>query len=152
MKIQTKPYGEIEVNEKQKLFFPDGIIGFEDIKYYFMLDSKEGPYYWLQAEGFPELAFIIINPRIFKDGYKLMVKDEDLKSIDISSPDDMIDFVILTVPEDQAKISANFMGPIIISRKTRKAKQVISENDEYTVKHYIMDEVKSKKEKLVESR
>jgi flagellar assembly factor FliW len=152
MKIQTKPYGEIEVSEKQRLFFPDGIIGFEDIKYYFMLDSREGPYYWLQAEGYPELAFIIMNPRLFKDDYKLMVREEDLKSIDINSRDEMLDFVILTVPEDLTKISANLMGPIIINRKTRKAKQVISENDEYTVKHYIIDEIKGKKKKLVESR
>jgi len=152
MKIQTKPYGEIEVSEKQRLFFPDGIIGFEDIKYYFMLDSREGPYYWLQAEGYPELAFIIMNPRLFKDDYKLMVREEDLKSIDINSRDEMLDFVILTVPEDLTKISANLMGPIIINRKTRKAKQVISENDEYTVKHYIIDEIKGRKKKLVESR
>ncbi|MGQ9617157.1 MAG: flagellar assembly protein FliW [Spirochaetota bacterium] len=152
MKIQTKPYGEIEVSEKQRLFFPEGIIGFEDIKYYFMLDSREGPYYWLQAEGYPELAFIIMNPRLFKDDYKLMVREEDLKSIDINSRDEMLDFVILTVPEDLTKISANLMGPIIINRKTRKAKQVISENDEYTVKHYIIDEIKSRKKKLVESR
>lgn len=152
MKIQTKPYGEIEVSEKQRLFFPEGIIGFEDIKYYFMLDSREGPYYWLQAEGYPELAFIIMNPRLFKDDYRLMVREEDLKSIDINSRDEMLDFVILTVPEDLTKISANLMGPIIINRKTRKAKQVISENDEYTVKHYILDEIKSRKKKLVESR
>lgn len=152
MKILTKPYGEIEVSEKQRLFFPDGIIGFEDIKYYFMLDSREGPYYWLQAEGYPELAFIIMNPRLFKDDYKLMVREEDLRSIDINSRDEMLDFVILTVPEDLTKISANLMGPIIINRKTRKAKQVISENDEYTVKHYIIDEIKARKKKLVESR
>jgi len=152
MKIQTKPYGEIEVSEKQRLFFPDGIIGFEDIKYYYMLDSREGPYYWLQAEGYPELAFIIMNPRLFKDDYKLMVREEDLKSIDINSEEELLDFVILTVPEDLTKISANLMGPIIINRKTRKAKQVISENDEYTVKHYIIDEIKGRKKNLVESK
>ena len=65
MKIKTKPYGEVEVDEKQKLYFPEGIIGFEDVNYYYLLDSKEGPFYWLQAEGNAVLAFLIVDPRIF---------------------------------------------------------------------------------------
>jgi flagellar assembly factor FliW len=151
MKIKTKPYGEIEVSEKQKLCFPDSIIGFEGIQNYYLLDSHEGPFYWLQAAEQPELAFLLINPRIFKSNYKLMVREEDLRSIGLENQDQCVDLAIVTVPEDPAKISANLMGPIIINKKTRQAKQVISANDEYSVKHYIMEELKSKKEDLVET-
>jgi len=150
MKIKTKPYGEIEVSEKQKILFPDGIIGFEGITSYFLIDSKEGPYYWLQSEEHPELAFILINPRIFMTGYKLMVQSEDLEAIGVEEQSDPLDFAIVTVPEDHKKISANLMGPIIINKKTRVARQVISENDEYGVKHYIMEEAE-KQAQLVES-
>ncbi len=150
MKIKTKPYGEIEVSEKQKILFSDGIIGFEGITSYFLIDSKEGPYYWLQSEEHPELAFILINPRIFMTGYKLMVQSEDLEAIGVEEQSDLLDFAIVTVPEDHKKISANLMGPIIINKKTRVARQVISENDEYGVKHYIMEEAE-KQAQLVES-
>lgn len=150
MKIKTKPYGEIEVNEKQRVHIPEGIIGFEELIHYYLIDSKEGPFYWLQAEGEPELAFLLVDPRIFMNNYKLAVKDSDLATLNLENKDDLLDFTIITVPEDHSKISANLMGPIIINRKTRKAKQVISENDEYTVKHYIIEEMKKQKEKLVE--
>jgi len=152
MKIKTKPYGEIEVNEKQKIFFPEGVIGFEKIQHYFLLDSREGPFYWLQAEKYPELAFLLIDPRIFKDDYELEVNESDIQSIGIESEDQCLDFVIVTVPEDPSKVSANLMGPIIINKRTREAKQIISANDEYTVKYYIVDEIKKRSKDLVETR
>jgi flagellar assembly factor FliW len=151
MKIKTKPYGEIEVNEKQRVSFPEGIYGFEHIHTFFLLDSEEGPFYWLQAENQPDLAFLLVNPRLFLEGYKLMVKEADLKNLKINSSEDILDFTIVTVPEDPAKISANLMGPIIINKRTKIAKQVISENDEYEVKHYILEEIKKNKEKLLET-
>ena len=150
MKIMTKPYGEIEVNEKQKIHFPDGLFGFEDVKDYFLLDSEEGPFYWLQSAEHPDLAFVLIDPRVFKDNYALDLREEDYKAIKAKKAD-VIDFTIVTVPEDPEKISANLMGPIIINRASRTARQAISENDEYTVKHYIMEEMKARKEDLVET-
>jgi flagellar assembly factor FliW len=84
------------------------------------------------------------------NNYKLEVKKSDLASLNLDSNDDLLDFTIITVPEDHLKISVNLMGPVVINRKTREAKQVISENDEYTVKHYIIEEIKKQKEKLVE--
>ena len=150
MKIMTKPYGEIEVNEKQKIHFPDGLFGFEEVEHYFLLDSKEGPFYWLQSAEHPDLAFVLIDPRVFKENYTLDLSDEDYRAIE-AQKGEVIDFTIVTVPEDPEKISANLMGPIIINRKSRKARQAISENDEYTVKHYIMEEMKGRKEDLVET-
>ncbi len=152
MKIRTKPYGEIEVNEKQKVRFPEGIIGFSDIHDYFLLDSREGPFYWLQAKEDPDLAFLLIDPRLFMPDYSLEVDDDDLKSIGIETGDDVLDFAIVTVPEDHMKISANLMGPIVIHRKSHMAKQFISTNDDYTVKHYILEEMRKKSTDLVETR
>jgi flagellar assembly factor FliW len=151
MKLMTKPYGEIDVAEKQKIAFPQGIIGFEKIREYYILDAKEGPFYWLQAAEYPELAFLLMNPRLFKSDYRLEVLESDLTSIGVESPEDCLDFVILTIPQDPSRISANLMGPIIVNRKTRVARQVISTNDEYTTKYYIMDDIKDKNEKLVKT-
>jgi flagellar assembly factor FliW len=151
MKIRTKPYGEIEVDEKQKLAFPEGIIGFEGISDYFLIDSKEGPFYWLQSAQYAELAFLLINPRLFLDDYKLQVRSEDIQLLRPEADGDLLDFAIVTVPEDPEKISANLMGPVIINRKTRVGMQVISENDGYDVKHFILDEMKKRRQQLVET-
>jgi flagellar assembly factor FliW len=151
MKLKTRPYGEIEVNEKQKVHFPEGLIGFEEIQYYYMLDSKEGPFYWLQAEGEPDVAFLLIDPRVFMEDYELVVSESELAPLVLESPDDLLDFAIITVPEDPSMISANLMGPVVINRKTRVARQVISQKDTYGVKHYILEEMKRESAKLAET-
>jgi flagellar assembly factor FliW len=152
VKLNTKPYGEIEVHEKQRVHFPDGIIGFEEVKEYYLLDSREGgPFYWMQAADRPELAFVLMNPRIFRDDYRLQVPLQDLKSIGIESEEECVDFVILTIPEDSSMISANLMGPIIINRSTRVARQSISLNDNHTTRHYILEEIKVRAGRLVET-
>ena len=151
MKIKTKPYGEIEVDERQKLYFPEGLIGFESLCDYYLLDSREGPFYWLQSGEESEIAFLLIDPRIFRLDYRLMVRDSDLKDIGIEDKGDLLDFAIVTVPEDHRKMSANLMGPIILNRKTKIAKQVISENEEYMVKHYILEEMQNQRDGLLES-
>jgi flagellar assembly factor FliW len=151
MKIRTKPYGEIEVDEKQRVQFPEGIIGFEGIHDYFMIDSKEGPFYWLQSAEYPELAFLLVNPRVFMEEYRLAVRNADIQLLAPEIDTDLLDFAIVTVPEDPDKISANLMGPILINRKTKTAVQAISENDEFGVKHFILEEMKKRKSQLVET-
>jgi len=151
MKVKTRPYGEIEVSEQQKLYFPEGIIGFEGVSNYYLLDSKEGPFYWLQAAEHPDIAFLLVDPRLFMGGYVLRVKEAELEALEIKTGEDILDFAIVTVPEDPAKISANLMGPIVINRKTRVARQVISDKDEYKVKHYILEEMRKENTTLAET-
>ena len=151
MKITTRMYGEVEVGEKQKISFPEGLIGFEDMHDYYLLDSKEGPFYWLQSADHPELAFLLVDPRIFMDSYVLSVKESELSALNLESRDDLLDFAIVTVPEDPSKISANLMGPVVMNRKKRIAKQVISDKDEYEVKHYILKEMRKEATTLAET-
>lgn len=65
MKVQTKPYGLIDVDERQLISFPTGIFGFETLKRYVLLDAIQQPFYWLQSIDVPEIAFVLISPFIF---------------------------------------------------------------------------------------
>ena len=49
--IKTKPFGEIEIDEQQIIEFPDGLLGFDYIKKFVLLDSdgEKSPFKWLQA-------------------------------------------------------------------------------------------------------
>ena len=48
MKVATKAYGLIDVNEQQRITFPHGLLGFESFKEYVLLDAGRQPFYWLQ--------------------------------------------------------------------------------------------------------
>ena len=141
MRINTKPYGQIEVHEKQKIFFPYGILGFEHLKYYILFDARQHPFYWLQSMDVVEVAFVLINPRLFRTDYVLEVEQKDLDEIGIKSSEETLDFAIVTIPENTSKMTANLQGPIIINRKTKVGRQSISLNAEWKVRHMIMEEL-----------
>ena len=153
-KIKTKPFGEIEVDESQEITFPEGLFGFEQYKKFYLLENPDSPFLWLQSSEDPSLAFILISPMQFKADYELKISDEDYKSIDIKDKEkELLDFVIVTVPSDPEKMTANLQGPIIINIKKKLGKQAISLKEDYTVRCPILDEMKrtmSKKDKAEE--
>jgi flagellar assembly factor FliW len=140
MKIMTKAFGEIEILEKQKIFFKEGIFGFEDIHDYVLLDAaqEKSPFYWLQSEKIPEIAFVVINPTAIEPDYKCNIDPKDLKELEINVIDETLIFSIVTIHENPKDITVNLLGPIVINKKTHTAKQIINQNEKYTVKHPIV--------------
>ena len=141
MRVMTKPYGVIEVDDRQKIYFPNGLFGFENFKNYVLLDAKQQPFYWLQSTDVAEIAFVLINPQIFRADYTLEVDDEELREIGIKSSEDILCFAIVTIPENPSKMTANLQGPIIINKKTREARQSISKNPKWKIRHPILEEL-----------
>lgn len=141
MTIMTKPYGTISVDERQKIFFPQGILGFENLQYYVLLDASQQPFYWLQSLDIVDVAFVLIDPRIFCPEYILEVYQEELEEIGIQTPEVMLDFCIVTIPENSKKMTANLQGPIIINKRTRVGRQSISTNTHRKIRHPILKEL-----------
>lgn len=141
MKIVTKAFGQIEVSEKQKITINEGLLGFEDIHDFVLLDFEAGsPFYWLQAETIPEIAFLIIDPRLILPEYTLEADPKDLATLEIKEADEMLLFSIVTLHDDPSKTTVNLLGPIIINKKTHLAKQVITLNDAYSVRQPLVPE------------
>lgn len=141
MQVNTKAYGQIDVDERQKIFFPNGILGFENLKYYVLLDAQQKPFYWLQSLDVVEIAFVLIDPLLFRPDYTLCVGKEELEEIGISAPDDILLFAIVTIPEDPDKMTANLQGPVIINKNSRVGRQSISSDAQWQVRHLIMQEL-----------
>ena len=139
MKIHTGRFGDIEIEEKKIIHFPHGILGFPEIKRYIVLDhpgKPDIPFKWLQAVDSPDIAFLITDPRLFCPEYNPLIDESDMRELDITKPEDLAIIVIVTVPhEDPEKITANFMGPILINLKGRKAKQLVLTGKEYPVQY-----------------
>lgn len=143
MELKTKPYGTIDVDERQSVYFPFGIFGFENLKRYVLLDAEQQPFYWLQSADVQDVAFILINPFLFRPDYNIDVPDEDLEEIGITDPRQALVFAIVTIPDNQSKMTANLQGPIIINKDSRQGRQSISMNEKWKVKHLILDELKT---------
>ena len=147
MTVETKPFGTIKIDERQRLLFPHGLFGFEGLRDFALLDSAQPPFYWLQSLEEPELAFVLIEPGFFRPDYVLEVPRDDLEEIGIQNPHEALVFSVVTIPEDQARMSANLQGPIVINKLGHIGRQTISINPVWRVRHFILDELEAVRER-----
>jgi flagellar assembly factor FliW len=141
MKIATKAFGLIEVSEHQKVSFPHGLFGFEDYHNYVLLDAKEQPFYWLQSLDEDQVAFVLINPFLFRPDYEMDIDNEELLRIGISDPGHAVIFSIITISSDKSPMTANLQGPLVINRENRLGIQAILTDPRWKTKHDIAAEL-----------
>ena len=141
MKVDTKAFGVIDTEDKQKVIFPHGLLGFEEYTEYVLLDAEHEPFYWLQSVNEKEIAFILINPFIFRKDYEANVTNEELAEIGINAPEKALIFVIVTIPQDGGRMTANLQGPLIINKESMTGIQAIISDMKWKTKHDIMAEV-----------
>ena len=141
MKVRTRPYGEIEIEDQQRISFPKGIFGFEELREFILLDATTKPFYWLQSAERVEVAFVLIDPKFFCPDYTPDLDTPELEEIGITDPDDMLVLAIVTIPQSAQKMTANLQGPLILNRRTHVGRQSISSNPRWGVRHTILDEL-----------
>lgn len=141
MRIQTKLMGEIDVDERQIIDIPDGLIGFTKFKTYALLDAPQKPYFYLQSTELAELGFILLDPFLFRPDYSIDVSDQAMSSLGIAAPEDALVLALITVPPDGGRVTANLMGPLVIGRKLRRGAQVILADPRWQTKHDVMAEL-----------
>jgi flagellar assembly factor FliW len=141
MKVATKAYGVVEVDERQKIQFPLGLLGFEQLKDYVLLDAQQQPFYWLQSIDVERVAFILVNPFLFRPDYELDIADQELQDIGISDPKDALVFAIVTIPADGSPMTANLQGPLVINKDAHVGKQMILMDGRWKTKHDIVAEL-----------
>jgi flagellar assembly factor FliW len=141
VKVATKAYGLIDVDERQRITFSQGLFGFEGLKEYLLLDADRQPFYWLQSMDTEGIAFILINPFLFRPDYEVNMDNEELKDIGITAPEKALIFSIVTIPAGGGAMTANLQGPLIINRDERRGKQAILTDPRWKTKHDILAEL-----------
>lgn len=152
MVTKTRFFGEVEIDDEKILTLDHGIMGFEDSKKWTILydieKGTEGVISWFQSLDFPELALPIISPYAVTDSYSPVVEDELLKPLGEFKDEDLLIFLILTIPSENPKLTtANFRAPLIINPVNKKGIQVIVNNEDYPVRYKIADALEAMKNK-----
>jgi flagellar assembly factor FliW len=145
VKVATKAYGPIDVDEHQKITFPQGLFGFESFREYVLLDAERQPFYWLQSIDVEQIAFILVNPFLFRPDYEVNISNDELAGIGIFSPEKALIFSIVTIPADGSPMTANLQGPLVINRDTRTGKQAVLADPRWKTRHDIMAELSDAK-------
>ncbi len=137
MIIETSRFGNLEVDDSRLISFEEGVLGFPEQHEYALVQTGEGSgFYWLQAVGTPELAFVVTDPRLFVADYKVPVKSDDLKTIELADASDAQVFVIVNKVGDM--LTGNFQGPLVVNVQNRRARQLVLSDRRYSTRHPMM--------------
>ncbi len=151
MFIQTVRFGQLKVPDEKLIKMQKPILGFERLSVYCLVEKEEfRPFLWLQSVEDPAVAFIVVKPLVFFPDYRIEVHSNELAELMISCPDRVETYVIVTMPEDATRMSANLQGPILINTENNRAKQLVLVNSDYRVKHSIFDALEDAAEPAVE--
>lgn len=146
MEIKTKAMGTVSIVEKQIIHMENGFYGFPDNHQFALIDAQPRPFVWVQSMDDSNLAFLAVDPFLFRSDYEINLDDADVASLDIASPSDVLVFALITIPSDGSPVTANLQGPLVINKKNNKAMQVIHPDPKWTTKHDIASELAAVRE------
>lgn len=150
IEVNTRIFGKIAIEEDKVIRFDHGILGFPDLTDFTLIFNEEkgaeSSIKWLQSLQEPAFAMPVMNPDLVIPGYCPNFNVDFLKPLgDNLDSENILMFVTVTVPKDVTKTTVNLKAPIIVSIENRKAVQLICDDESYSVKHAIYDEIMAQK-------
>ncbi len=144
MKIKTSRFGELEVDKSDILLLNEGLLGFESLKKFFIVDPGDNTLIlWLQSIENSTVAFPIIEPKIFDPNYIVKLLPADLKNLELDSVNDAKVYTVLTIPSDVTQMTANMKAPLVINNKKQLARQVVLQDSKLSVRLTMYKELKT---------
>lgn len=127
VKINTRDFGEIEINEDKIIHFPNGVFAFEDSKNFALISPLGENVYpmWLQSTENTAPCFIVFDPSLIDAAYRVTLSkcEKTLLRLEENSPARYLS--IAKVPADYRDTTVNMKSPIVINTELRIATQVI---------------------------
>ncbi|PIP91101.1 MAG: flagellar assembly protein FliW [Bdellovibrionales bacterium CG12_big_fil_rev_8_21_14_0_65_38_15] len=143
VKIKTTRFGELEVDKKDIINFKEGLLGFDTLTKFFVVDPGDQTLIlWLQSVEDASTAFPMIEPKIFQADYSVKLLPAELTSLEIESLSEASVYTILTIPQTVTEMSANLKAPIIINNKTKIARQIVLQDSKLEVRFQMYKELK----------
>ncbi len=148
MLIQTKYFGEIEIDAAKVLHFEQGIFGFEDQKEFAVLyegDAADNPFCWLQSVSESHVCLPLIDPMIWFPEYQPELPDDELSKIGELDPEAISVYTVTVVPENLENMTTNLRAPIVLNLHTKKGAQVVIEEGDYSIRENLYQRIKGTK-------
>jgi flagellar assembly factor FliW len=125
MLVKSTRFGSFSVSQEDVIYFPGGLIGFENTRHWLILADPGSPdVVWLQATTKPHLALPLISPRKFLPDYKVSLSQRQVAALQLRNTDRL--FVMLVLSKTGKTLTANLRGPILINLTGRLAIQTVA--------------------------
>lgn len=141
MIFKTKIHGDIQYEENDIITFNNGLLGFENLKKFFLVDLEEmEPFKLLHSLENQDIGMIVISPYDFFKEYEIVLNDNTIKKLDIKSESEVKIINTVTLNSDSKKITTNLQGPIVINISNNLGEQIIVDNLKYKIRQPLVKE------------
>lgn len=140
LKIETRDFGIIDIEEKNIITFVQPIFGFEDYTQFVLVtDSNMGNgICWLQSIEQKAVCFIMLNPLEVCPDYAPVVMQDVLFKLQTAPEDELDCWAVAVIGETFQESTVNLKSPVLINHETNLALQVILEQD-YPIRQPVFD-------------
>lgn len=145
MVIQTTRFGSVELQSEDVIEFPEGILGFNDLRKFVLLDDPNDEIFaWLQSCEVPQIAFPVLEPELFTSNYQVVLTKHDLESLGLQKQEKTRAFSIITIPDDATQMTANLKAPVVINIEKRCARQIVLQDNNLAIREPIFSKLQSR--------
>ncbi len=139
MEIKSKLLGQIEYTDENIIRLEEGLIGIPDKRNFILIEKEDfKPFSYLQSVDDATFILVVINPMMVEKEYRFDIHKDDLKAIDIKDENDFSLLSIVIFAKKVEDITVNLKAPILINIHTKRALQIILQNDDYSVEEPLL--------------
>lgn len=126
MKLETRDFGQVEIDENEILTFTGPIFGFEEYKKFAFLyqEGIDEHFIWLQSTEEPDLCFILLNPEAVTENYE---PDLPAGISQTLGEGPYMYWLVATIRDPFTDSTVNLKSPIVVNPSLHKAAQVVLE-------------------------
>lgn len=113
--------GQLVISPDKTIRFPRGIIGFESLREFALVEFKPGtPFHFLQSLEMPSMGMMLADPFPFLPKYEIRLAAAEERILRVRSIRDLVILVSVTVPKgDPQGSTLNLTGPICVNVQQR---------------------------------
>lgn len=143
MELSTTRFGTINIEEGDIFTFPDGLYAYHHLKQFVLIRHNEGsPFLWLQSVEEGDTAFLLMDPWDFRLDYEVELPDPDVEALLLSEDKQKWVYVIVNIPPNKPHaMTTNLLAPLIINGDDRIGRQVVLNDEQYTTRHPVLNEM-----------
>lgn len=123
MIINVNQFGQIEFDEQNIYFFENGIIGFENLKKFVLIETEDTLFFWLISIDEPEIIFPLFPVEALLKNYPI--------------PDDYLALGVVSLNREPEKITINLKSPVYISNSKKNGYQTIIDDDQLQINYQL---------------
>ena len=145
MVINTTRFGQIEFNSEDIFTFPEGLLGFQDLRQFILLDDPNDDIFaWLQSCELPSIAFPVLEPEIFGQYYNVSLTKNENELLKLTPEQKPTFMSIITIPDDPTQMTANVKAPIAINMQHKIARQCVLQDNHLAIREPIFVKLQSR--------